>query len=70
MISLKTAPVSEVTTPIFFGIFGISFFLDKSNNPSSNNFFFSLQVILIILPHLDTRLALLSIDILTGERKL
>ena len=41
MISLNTAPVSDVITAIELGIAGISFFMSSANKPSVSSFFFN-----------------------------
>ena len=38
---VAAAPVGAVTTPTVFGILGIFFLIDESNNPSLSNFFFN-----------------------------
>ena len=50
IISLITAPVLEVKTPIVLGINGIFFLCDSANNPSCSSFFFNSSYAVYKLP--------------------
>ena len=50
IISLITAPVLEVKTPIVLGMNGIFFLCDSANNPSCSSFFFNSSYAVYKLP--------------------